>query len=219
MDQHPKFIFLGRWQLGASALRQLVKMGEVAAVVSSVGERNELCADAVWRFAVGSGVPCIDFRIKGWREKLRRFSCDLLVSCAFSRLLEREDLSVAKQGAINLHPSLLPKYRGPSPIQAAIMSDDHEIGMTVHWMDEEIDHGPILAQTKWPLQMDDTPELIVEKMASGVPALIEAAIDLALTGEEGSPQNHSEATFVPRVTIPWNLPVSAIREKALNSRV
>lgn len=219
MRNHPQFIFLGRWQLGASALKQLVKIGEVVAVVSSAGERNEPCADAVWQLAVESGIPRIDFRAKGWREKLRQFSCDLLVSCAFSRLLKPKDLAVAKRGAVNLHPSLLPKYRGPSPIQAAILSGDEEIGMTAHWMDEEMDHGPILAQMKWSLLADDTPEGIVEKIALGVPVLTKTAVDLVLAGEESRPQNHSEATFAPRITIPWDLPVSVIRGRAVGTHV
>lgn len=218
-NECPRFIFLGRWQLGASALKRLVEIGKVVAVVSSAEERDEPYANAVWRLAGEFGIPHIDFQTKKWRKKLREFSCDLLVSCAFSRFLERKDLSIAGRGAVNLHPSLLPKYRGPAPIQAAILAGDDEIGMTAHWMDEEVDHGPILAQTKWPLLADDTPEGIVEKMALGIPVLAKMAIDLALAGEEGRSQNHSEATFAPRITIPWNLSVSAIRERAINAHV
>mgnify|MGYP001589828400 FL=1 len=79
-------------------------------------------------------------------ERIKDLKPDLLVIASFGKILKKELLALPKYGTLNVHPSLLPKYRGPSPIQAAILNGDKETGVTIILTDEKMDHGPILAQ-------------------------------------------------------------------------
>ncbi|MBI2196830.1 methionyl-tRNA formyltransferase [Candidatus Daviesbacteria bacterium] len=95
-------------------------------------------------------------------DSLKR--ADLAVVAAYGKILTKEELNAPKYGSINIHPSLLPKYRGPSPIQAAILNGDKVSGITIIKMDEEIDHGPILYQEEMELSDKDTFDTLSKKM-------------------------------------------------------
>ena len=86
-------------------------------------------------------------------DNLKSLNPDLIIVAAYGKLLPKEILEIPKYGCLNVHPSLLPKYRGPSPIQYAILNGDQETGVTIILMDEKMDHGPILANSK--IEIDD----------------------------------------------------------------
>ena len=76
-------------------------------------------------------------------------TADVFIVASYGQIIRREVLEIPKFGALNIHPSLLPKYRGPSPIQTAILNGDHETGVTIMKLDEELDHGPTLGNFKF----------------------------------------------------------------------
>ncbi len=126
---------------------------------------------------------------------------DLCVVAAYGHILTKEQLKTPKFGCINVHPSLLPKYRGPSPIQQAILNGDSETGVTIIKMDEEVDHGPIIYQDTLELFNIDNFDTLSKKMfqhaAEILPKIIEDFVAGKITPQ---PQNHTQATFCERLT-------------------
>lgn len=126
---------------------------------------------------------------------------DVVVVAAYGRILTKNELNTPKYGCINVHPSLLPKYRGPSPIQTAILNGDKVSGITIIKMDEKVDHGPILAQVKEPIFSTDTSESLYrrlfEKGAQLLPKVLKKYINGTLVPKE---QDHSKATFTKALT-------------------
>lgn len=124
---------------------------------------------------------------------------DFFVVAAYAKIIPKEILDIPRLGTIGVHPSLLPKYRGASPIQSAILNGGEETGVTLYLMDEKMDHGPVLETRKWKIEsrMDYT-GLLKELAELGGEMLIET-LPRFLAGEiEPMPQNHEEATFTKK---------------------
>jgi methionyl-tRNA formyltransferase len=110
-------------------------------------------------------------------------------------------LNIFPKGIINIHPSLLPKYRGPTPVQTAILNGDNTTGLTIIKLDEQVDHGPILAQRKEPILENDTAESLYERLFKLSASSIVSTIELYLKGKiELRKQNHAKATFTKRLS-------------------
>lgn len=126
---------------------------------------------------------------------------DLAVIAAYGKILTSNELNTPKYGCINIHPSLLPKYRGPSPIQSAILNGDKFSGISIIKMDEEIDHGPIIYQEGIELYDNDTFDTLSKKMflksAEVLPKLIPDFIKGKITP---IPQNHQQVTYCSQLT-------------------
>lgn len=126
---------------------------------------------------------------------------DLSIIAAYGKILTPQELSTPKYGCINIHPSLLPKYRGPSPIQEAILNGDRVSGITIIKMDEEVDHGPIIYQEKIELSDRDNFDILSKKMflraAEVLPTIIKDFIGEKLKLVE---QDHKEASYCNLLT-------------------
>lgn len=122
---------------------------------------------------------------------------DLLLVAGFDWRLPREVLDLPRLGVLNVHPSALPRYRGPSPIPHAVRNGDPHMGITVHRMTERIGAGPILAQTAdVPVPEEATFGNVWDlAMKPALPALLAEALDAAARGEPGRPQDENEATY------------------------
>jgi len=121
---------------------------------------------------------------------------DLIVVTAYGQMIPREVLFYPKYRSINVHASLLPKYRGGAPMQRAIMAGDKETGVTIMYMAPKMDSGPILAQEKLPILPEDNLETIEGKLAiKGRDLLLEILEKLALGEVVATPQNEEEVTF------------------------
>lgn len=122
---------------------------------------------------------------------------DLIAVAAYGQILPKEILEIPKYGCLNVHPSLLPKYRGPSPIQATILNGDKETGVTIMLMDEKMDHGPIIANCE--LRIANYKYILKElekKLANLGAELLVETISKWLNGEiKSKPQNESKATY------------------------
>lgn len=132
-------------------------------------------------------------------ENLPSFDLGILV--AFGKILTKNILDIPKYGFLNLHPSLLPKYRGPSPIQTAILNGESETGATIIKLDEQIDHGPILAQKSMPIEKDDTHMTIIEKLGLiGSNLLLEILPDYTEGKLKPQAQDDNSATFTKHIS-------------------
>lgn len=126
---------------------------------------------------------------------------DLAVVASYGKILTNNELNTPKYGCINIHPSLLPKYRGPSPVQTAILNGDKVSGITVIKMDEEIDHGPIIYQESLELSESDNFDILSKKMFLRSAKILPKIIEDFISGKiKLRLQNHAIATYCNRLT-------------------
>jgi len=130
-------------------------------------------------------------------QQLKTTGCHLIVCAAYRIILPREVLEMPKYGCLNIHPSLLPKYRGTSPIQAAILNGDDETGVTIFKMDKGIDTGPVIAYRKLPIANSKytTPELSTKLSKLGAELLLETLPDWIAGKIISQPQDESQASY------------------------
>jgi len=123
---------------------------------------------------------------------------EVLVVVAYGRILKEQYLALPPKGCINVHPSLLPKYRGPAPIQHAILNGDQITGVTTMFMDAGMDTGDIILQWEVPIDPDDTFGTLSQKLSEVASELLIETLDLIERGEAPRiPQDHSQATYAP----------------------
>jgi methionyl-tRNA formyltransferase len=152
-------------------------------------------------------------------QRLTNWQADLFVVCDFGQILSREALKLARLGGINLHGSLLPKYRGAAPIQWAIYHGETETGVSVIHMTPRLDAGPVLVQKRLAIEPNETAGQLEPRMAAlGVDAVIEAISRLVTGNMAGIPQNASQATNAPRLKktdglIDWSRSAEQIRNQ------
>ena len=135
---------------------------------------------------------------------LSAYQPDILLVFGFNWRLPPDALAVPKLGVLNVHPSALPKYRGPSPVLWAIRNGDPHLGLTIHRMTERIDAGPVLAQVAdLPLPDTVTSQDVWELIKSALPQLINEAFDRAVRGDPGRPQDENQASYAGFPTPDW----------------
>jgi len=134
-------------------------------------------------------------------EEFKSLKPDLCIVAAYGKIIPKRYLEVPKYGFLNVHPSLLPKYRGPSPVQTAILNGDAETGASIMLVDEEVDHGPVLAKATY--KIPDTKyhiEIAEDIFGLGAELLIET-LPKYISGEiRPEPQDHGQATFTKMFT-------------------
>ena len=180
-----KIVFMGTPDFAVGALRALVEAGhEVVAVVTQTdkakGRSKELLPPPVKVCALSYGIPVMQpRRIKAPEamEQLRRYQADLYVVAAFGQILSQEILDIPSFGCLNIHASLLPKYRGASPIQHVILDGEERTGITIMQMDAGIDTGDMLYKKEIPISPEDNYETLHDKlMELGGRAITEALV-------------------------------------------
>ena len=129
-------------------------------------------------------------------EKVSNAKAEVAVLAAFGKILPEAVLKHFKYGILNIHPSLLPKFRGPSPVQTAILNGEKETGVTVIRLDEKMDHGPILAQKAIEISNEDTAETLYERLFPLGSKLIAENLEKYLNNDlKLTVQDHSKATY------------------------
>ncbi|HET7571964.1 MAG TPA: formyltransferase family protein [Gaiellaceae bacterium] len=148
-------------------------------------------ADSVGPLAAAAP-PDLDILVASSRARiaplLESVRPDLVVCMGFPWKVPRDALAVPRLGWLNGHPSLLPRHRGPIPVAWAIRDGDATTGVTFHRMDAELDTGPVLAQTEFPLGEYEPPDVFFPRMGEVVGATLAEALDRLAAGEEGTPQ-------------------------------
>ncbi len=199
--QTPKIIFLGTPDFAVPFLQALVdnKMKPVLVITQKdepIGRKQELQLPPVKVLATRL---CIEVSQPGNKIELeqiiKKYQPEICVLVAFGQIISPEALAVPKFGFVNIHPSLLPKYRGASPVQSVILNNEKITGVTIMKLDEKMDHGPILAQQELEILPDDNNETLHQKLARmGVKLLLET-LPKYLSGElYPLPQDDSKAT-------------------------
>ena len=152
-------------------------------------------------------------------EKIKELGPDLIIVIAYGKIIPKEILEIPQFKSINIHPSLLPKFRGPSPIQNAILAGEKETGVTIMLMDEKMDHGDILFQKKVQIYPEDTTEILTKKIAPVSSKLLLETIPLWIE-EKIKPlkQDDTQATYCQLVEredghIFWDLSAEDIFNK------
>lgn len=150
---------------------------------------------------------------------LRELSPDVAIVAAYGKIIPPEALAIPRFGFVNLHPSLLPKYRGPSPISAAIANGDTETGVTLMLLDAEVDHGPILAQERVPLSPTETRSSLERELAELGARLLARTLPDHFAGHITlQPQDDAQATTTPLLSrehgrIDWRESAAVIERK------
>ena len=186
-----KVVYMGTPDFSVGALEAIINSGhEVTAVVTQPdkpkGRSKELQISPVKACALKYNLPVFQpVKIKETEAiaKLREFEADIFVVAAFGQILSKEILTMPKYGCINIHASLLPKYRGASPIQWAVLNGEEVSGVTIMQMDEGIDTGDILMQETVTLDVKETGESLFDKLAVCGADLIVKALDAIEAGE------------------------------------
>lgn len=190
-----KTVFFGTPAVAVPFLERLARRTEVVAVVSQpdkpAGRKLELQPTPVKAAALRLGLPVF----QPLKPADLDLSADLAVVVAYGRLLKPKTLSAFKHGALNVHFSLLPKYRGAAPVQWSLVRGETETGVTLFWLDEGMDTGPILLQRRAPIEPDDDAGTLLERLTRlGVEALDDALQDLS----PGRPQS-GEPSLAPLI--------------------
>ncbi len=168
------------------------------------GRGKKMEASAVKKYAVDHNIPVLEpHKIRKEPETievLKSYQVDLFIVAAFGQILPLVVLEIPKFGCINVHASLLPRWRGASPIQAAILNGDLESGVTIMKMDAGMDTGPILKENSITLASNETSESLSEKLSGlGRELLLEVVPDYLASRIESIPQDDEEATYAPLI--------------------
>ena len=132
-------------------------------------------------------------------ERLRALVPDLMVVVAYGQIIPRSVLDIPRRGVLNVHASLLPRWRGASPVAHAILAGDGETGVTIMKMDEQLDHGPVLASLATKIRTGEDATVLTERLAeAGAELLVETIA--RLDEVQAAEQDHSKATVAPRLT-------------------
>jgi methionyl-tRNA formyltransferase len=201
-----RVLFYGTPEFALPTLEALLRHHEVVSVVTQpdrpAHRGQRLTASPVKVRAVAAGLPVLQpsrLRDSGWPERLRALEPDVAVVAAFGQILPKSVLDVPARGSINVHASLLPRFRGAAPVAWAIIRGETVTGVTTFQMDEGMDTGPVLLRsTPGPIGPDETAgELAARLAVLGAELLIQTLARLDTIRPD--PQRHDEATLAPRL--------------------
>ncbi len=218
----PNIAFIGNAEFGSIILKKLAEEYKLSLAITSpdkkAGRKNNLTPTPVKRTAKKLSIPV--FETEKNSEillKLKEIKPDLLISADCSQIMTKEILELPKYKSLNIHPSLLPKYRGCSPIQSAILNGDKETGVTIFLMTEKIDQGKIIAQRKYTMKKENCLLLKKRLAEMGADLLIET-IPKWIKGELNSKEQKGKSSYAKTIKkeegrINWNNKAEEIERK------
>lgn len=203
-----KIIFAGTPSFAASALEALLaEKHEVVAVLTQpdrpAGRGMQLTPSPVKQVALQHGISVMQpltLKEAEVQQQLAAFQPDVMVVAAYGLILPLAVLQIPRHGCLNIHASLLPRWRGAAPIQRAILAGDAETGITIMLMDEGLDTGNMLLKKTCPILVQDTAQTLHDKLAKlGAEAIIEALAKLKLGNLQGAAQDPTQATYAAKI--------------------
>src|ERR1700732_2219983 len=203
-----RVVFIGTGEIGLPTLRALQKSEhELAGVVTQpdkpAGRHQKITAPPIGAAVSGSQISILrPARIKDRQstEQIRALQPEVIVVMAYGQILPHDVLEIPKIACLNLHASLLPRWRGAAPIQAAIAAGDRETGITVIYMNEGLDTGDILLQRKIDISPNETGGSLHDRLGEiGPEALLESLRLLADGNAPRIPQDNAVATLAPKL--------------------
>ena len=200
-----RVVFMGSPDFAVPALQALLGAHTVTLVITQpdkrAGRGNQVKSPPVKAVAEAAGVPVYQptsARKPEFIERLRAADPEVCVVVAYGKILPAPVLEVAPRGCLNIHGSLLPKYRGAAPIQWALIRGEDETGVTIMKLDEGMDTGPMLLERSIPIQASDTAGTLHDKLAPiGAALLLEALDQLAAGTLPERSQTDADATYAP----------------------
>jgi methionyl-tRNA formyltransferase len=204
-----RIVFMGTPEFAVPSLRALAAAGyRIAAVVSQPdrpqGRKRLLAPTPVKAAAEELGIPVLQperVRRPEAVEAIAAYKPDLIVTAAYGQILPKPLLDLPRLGCINVHGSLLPKYRGGAPIQRAIMNGETVTGVTIMYMAEGLDTGDMISRVDVPIEPDDTAGTLFAKLGeAGAELLVRTLPDIIAGTAEAVPQDDAEATYAPNLT-------------------
>jgi len=199
-----RIVFMGASDFSVPSLERLMlDEHELVAVYTQpdkpAGRRRALAFSAAKRVALGHGIPVIQppsFKELEIIESLARLRPDVVVVAGFGMILPQGILAIPPLGCLNIHPSLLPRHRGPSPIQGAILAGDEWTGVSIILMDDGVDTGAILSQRRVAIGSQDTAESLTQKLAQASVQLLQDTLPQWYSrGLAPKPQEEEGATY------------------------
>ena len=224
-----RVVFMGTPAFAVPALRALVERGYVVAGVYTqpdrrAGRGRKLRASPVKKVAEEHGLPVFQPRSlrkdsEAARSDLADLAPDAVIVAAYGLFLPEEVLRLPRLGCLNIHPSLLPRHRGPSPIATAILDGDDTSGVTIMLLDEGVDTGPILAQSETRIADDETAEELTGRLFELGSELLIDTLDHWMQGQiVPTPQNNDDASVTRRLEredgrIDWRQPADSLARR------
>lgn len=203
-----KIIFAGTPDFAASALAALLSShNEVVAVLTQpdrpAGRGMQLLPSPVKQLAIQHGIPVLQpltLKAIEVQQQLATLKADVMVVAAYGLILPNPVLQMPRLGCLNIHASLLPRWRGAAPIQRAILAGDSETGITIMQMDEGLDTGAMMLKKVCPITVLDTAQTLHDKLAKlGAEAIIEVMQKLGKGSFPGVQQDATEATYATKL--------------------
>ena len=203
----------------------LNEIGDLLAVVTQPdrpkGRKKVLTPPPLKTWAEENGIPVLQPEKvnSDFAQALRELDADVGVIASYGNIIPKDVLDVFEKGIINVHPSLLPRHRGAAPIQETILSGDATAGVTLMLTDEEMDHGPIIAQEHLPIWPHESAHELEERLSHHAADMLKRILPPWVAGEiEPEPQEHEDATYTRMFTradgcINWEDPAGAIERQ------
>ena len=216
-----KIVYMGTPDFAVGALERLIEDGhEVVLVVTNPdkpkGRSGKMVFSPVKECAVAHNIEVMQptkVRLPEYVEKLKEYNADVFVVCAFGQILSKEILDMPRLGCINIHASLLPKYRGAAPIQWSILNGDEKTGVTIMQMDEGLDTGNMIIQKEIEIAPDETGESLFDKLSMLGAEMISEVLAKEPSGDryESTPQGEGDGFYARMLTkedglIDWDKP-------------
>jgi methionyl-tRNA formyltransferase len=223
-----RVLFIGTGEIGVPVLRWLIEspehelVGVVTQPDKPVGREQRIEAPPIKAALAGHDVPVFQpKRIKSEEAvaEIRALAPDVIVVMAYGQILPRAVLEIPRIACLNLHASLLPRHRGAAPIQASIVAGDRETGISVMYMDEGLDTGDVMLETRIEIAPDETGGSLHDRLAEIAPGALKDALEKLQAGTAPRiPQDSSGATYAPKLErehgrIDWSEPAQLVERK------
>lgn len=204
-----RFAYFGTPLFATIVLDELEKKGYLPLVIVTSPDKPKgrnliITPSEVKAWAQSRHIPVlapVKLRDETFASELASYHCDLFIVAAYGKIIPKEILEIPRYGVLNVHPSLLPKFRGPSPIESVILSPENHTGVTIMKLDEELDHGEIVAQEEchtlpWPPKGS----LLTKVLAHQGGGLLANVIPQWIATLHSQEQDHSQATFTKKIS-------------------
>ena len=222
-----RILFMGTPDFAVPSLQALVEAGHTLCGAFTQPDKPKnrgmkLMPTPVKEFCLAHNIPVFQptkLRDGTALAQIRELAPELIVVAAYGRILPEDILDYPAKGCINVHSSLLPKYRGAAPINWAMLNGDRETGVTIMHMAAELDAGDIISQTSTPIDPDETVESLHDRLAGlGARLLVETVEQIGAGTARRTPQDASQVTYAPMLSrelspIDWGRPARALHDQ------
>ena len=209
IDQNVRILYMGCPEFSVPPLRRILDEGwQIVGILTQpdrpVGRKQKICAPPLKEFALSRSLPVYQWenlRDQEVLEKFKSLKADLFITSAYGQILPASILELPRLGAINIHPSALPRFRGASPVASAILAGDKETAVCIMKMEEALDSGAIFAQLRVPLKGDETEEALLAELGEDAADLLAQLLPDLVKGNV-CPQDQGEegVSYAPKFT-------------------